>query len=189
MRRFRFVAVLLSLALLTILVLSISGAPPIEAHGDIESEFAMVDNPTFTPGDGAGAGGSGSGEFELDGEDLNDLEFELEVEADGLMPNTLYEIRVTVRLGFTAGKALPIASVVAGSAMTNDEGEFEAEGEGVIPNVFTAPGEWRIDQQVVLPGSGTENNCVECALVCAPTTKVVLNDDGDGLVLFGADDD
>ena len=77
------------------------------------------------------------------------------------MPNTLYEIRVTVRAGFDAGKALAIASVFAGSAMTNDQGEFEAEGEGVIPNVFTTPAEWRIDQQVVLPGSGTENNCLD----------------------------
>ena len=190
MRRFRLIAVLLSLALATTLALSVSGAPPVEAGGDIESEFAMVDNPDFTPGDGFGAAGSGSGEFELDGDDLDDLEFELEVEAHGLMPNTWYDIRVTVRVGFTAGKAFPIASVVAGGAMTNDEGEFEAEGEGVIPNVFTAPGgEWRIDQQVVLPGSGTEENCVDCILVCAPTTKVVLNDDADGLVLFGVDDD
>ena len=189
---FKRIAVLLSIVVLAGVVLNSAGVPSAEAGGKgnhIETKFAMIDNPDFTPGDGFGAAGSGSGEFELDGDDLDDLEFELEVEAHGLMPNTWYDIRVTVRVGFKAGKDPTIASVVAGGAMTNDEGEFEAEGEGVIPNVFTAPGEWRIDQQVVLPGSGTENNCVECALVCAPTTKVVLNDDGDGLVLFGADDD
>ena len=89
MRRFRFVPALLSLALLTLLVFSMSGAPPVEAGGDIESEFKMHQNTSFVNVEPGTLGASGTGEFELDGDDLDDLEFELEVEANGLLPNTL----------------------------------------------------------------------------------------------------
>ena len=35
---------------------------------------------------------------------------------------------------------------------------------------------WRIDQQIRQLGSGELGNCVECILVCSPTTKVELVD-------------
>ncbi len=188
MHRFRFIPVLLSLALLTSLVLSISGAPPVEAHGDIESEFAMAQNTSFVTVEPNTLGAGGSGEFELDGDDLDDLEFELEVEAHGLLANTLYQIAVSVRKGNASAFDFPVEVVVVGSAMTNDQGELEAEGEGVIPNVFgeASPGdEWRFDQQVLRLGIGPgPAACVDCVLVCRPTTLVVINDDGDGLVPF-----
>ncbi len=181
MRRFRFVALLLSLALLTGLVLSVSGGPPVEAHDEeaddeIESRFDLVDNPLFTPG-----GGAGEGKFELDGEDLDKLKFKLKMEAHGLTPNTWYYLAVTVREGF-GGVQTPVAIAVAGMARTDSDGKLEFKGKGVLPNVFDGPGPWRIDQQIRKLGSGTRNFCVECILVCSPTTKVELNDDGDGLV-------
>lgn len=169
---------LLSLALLAGLLLSMGASPVVEAHGDIVSEFSLVDNPLFTPGDGLGAGGSGTGVFNLDGRDLDDLKYDLEMEAEGLMPNTWYYLSVTVREGF-GGVAVPVAIAVAGMARTDGRGNLEFVGHGVLPNVF-APNvnngvkTWRIDQQVRLLGSPTENFCVECILVCAPTTKVEL---------------
>ena len=188
---FRRVAAPLSLALLTGLLLS-AAAAPVEADGDIESEFDMVQNTAFVNVDPGTVGAGGSGEFELDGEDLDDLEFELEVEADGLLANTLYQISISVRAGHGAPFAVPLVTVIAGSAWTNGQGELEAEGEAVIPNIFggaSAGDKWRIDQQVLRPGAGPgPAACVDCVLVCAPTTPIVLNDDGE-LVLFGADGD
>lgn len=182
--------ILLSLALLAGLMLSIGASPVVEAHGDIVSEFALVDNPLFTPGDGFGAGGSGNGVFKLDGRHLDDLEFDLNMDAEDLMPDTWYYLAVTVREGF-GGVAVPVAFAVAGMARTDGAGRLEFEGEGVLPNVFDDPSPgittWRIDQQVRLLGSPTENFCVECTLVCSPTTKVELNGDGQ-LVLFDTED-
>ncbi len=188
MHRLKTLAVFLSIALLWGVMFS--AERPVEADGDIETEFAMVDNSLFTPGDGFGAGGSGTGKFELEGDDLDDLEFELQIEAEDLMPNTWYYLSVTVREGF-GGVAVPVAIAVVGMARTDNTGRLEFEGESVLPNVFDDPTPgvttWRIDQQVRLLGSATENFCVECILVCAPTTKVELVD-GE-LVLFGTDDD
>ena len=162
---------------------------PVAAGGDeIETEFAMVENSTFVD---PITGAIGSGEIEIDGEDLDDLEFELEIEAEGLTPNTWYGLGVTVREGFD-GTAVPVATVVVGMARTDDEGELEFEGESVLPDVFSGSAQgatWRIDQQVILANSGTKNNCVDCILVCAPTTKVEVVDSE--LVPFGtvAEDD
>lgn len=177
MRRFRFVPVLLSLALLTSLVLSLSGAPPAEAGGKkINSEFNLVENPSFVD---PITGASGEGEFELNGKNLDKLKFELEIDAEDLTPNAWYYLSVTVRETFDGG-IVPVAIVVVGMARADDEGRLEFEGRGVLPNVFEDPtpgvSTWRIDQQVRQLGSGEKGNCVECILVCSPTTKVELVD-------------
>ena len=82
---------------------------------------------------------------------------------------------------------MPVALFVVGMARTNAGGELEFEGEGAFaPGTFDTGTQWRIDQQVRKLGKLPTNqgNCVECILVCAPTTRVVLNDDGDGLFPF-----
>ncbi len=209
MRRFRFVAVLLSLALLTSLVLTISGAPPVEADGDIESEFdlgqgprvpatgipgfpeLMPGDPVITPNIPAIEAPSGSGEFELDG-DLDDLGFELEIEAEGLVPGAWYFLGVTLRKGHGGLQPFVENGVVdAGMARADAEGRLEFEGEGAFEaDLFTGSTLWRFDQQIRRadgPGGGAEPTwCVNCILVCFPTTLVELVD-GE-LVPFGDDD-
>ena len=190
MRRFRFVAVLLSLALLTLLVFSIFGGESAEAGGkDIKTKFNFVQNPALV--DPVVPGRSGKGEFKLDGRDLDKLKFELnKVKASGLEPNAWYYLAVTTRevVGGDFGGAggdVPVGFAVAGMARADDEGRLKFKGKGVLPNVFDDPvisgvTEWRIDQQIRQLGSGEFGNCNECILVCAPTTKVRL--DGDKLV-------
>ena len=201
MFRFKLIAGLVSLVVLAGLVLSVVASAPVVADDEIVTEFDLVDNADFTadiaPG---GVQEHGSGTIELDGGDLDDLEFEVTYEARDLEANTWYYLSVTVRETFV-GISVPVAVVVVGMARTDGSGELEFEGEGVLPNVFddfpitpglVADAEWRIDQQVRKLGKTptNQNECVECILVCAPTTKVVLNEDGDGLVPFGdADDD
>ena len=161
----------------------IVGPPgPAGARGaEIEKAFNMVENPTFvSPITGA----SGTGTIVLDGRDLDDLTFEMAIEAEGLMPNTSYYLSATVRevvggdFGMAGGN-VPDAIAVVGTARTDGTGRLEFEGKGVLPNVFDSPAtpgvtEWRIDQQIRQLGSGETGNCVECILVCSPTTKVKL---------------
>ena len=183
MFRFKLIAGLVSLVLLAGLVLTVvaSAPAPVEAGGDIETEFNLVDNPKFTPNIGpVGAEPHGSGEFELDGDTL---EFELDIDAEDLVAGELYRLTVTVRnvtggdFG-AAGDLPPSLIVTVGTATADDEGRLEFEGEGVFPaDAFDTGTEWRIDQQVRLdgsPGGTLPGSCVECILVCAPTTKVRL---------------
>lgn len=169
------VAGLLSLALLAGLLLSIGTEQPVEAHGDIESRFRLVENPAFIE---PITGAVGHGVFNLDGSDLDNLKYDLEIGAEGLESNAWYYLSVTVRENFDGG-AVPVAMAVAGMARTDNKGRLEFVGKGVLPNVF-APNvnkgvkTWRIDQQIRKLGSGEKGNCVECILVCAPTTKVEL---------------
>ncbi|MCH8186419.1 MAG: hypothetical protein IH862_10005 [Chloroflexi bacterium] len=205
MRKFRFVAVLLSLALVVLLVFSISGGPSAEAHDEedddeIKTKFDLVENTALvhpiTGASGLLADGLG-GKIEIDGEDLDKLKFKVKYKAQGLEPNTWYYLAVTVRESHTDGTPdetfpggiKPVAIAVAGMARTDGAGRLEFEGKGVLPNVFDDPvtsgvSKWRIDQQVRQIGSGELRNCVECILVCRPTTKVELNEDGDGLIKF-----
>lgn len=189
---FKRVVGLLSFAVLAVLLLSIGAAATVQAHNDkIKSTFAM--NPLGPDDTVPSPGAIGSGEFELDGEKLNNLEFKLEVDATGLVPNTEYQISIQVRsdTGPPAGPADAI--IVVGKAWTDAQGEFKAEGEGVIPNLKKlTPGatKWRIDQQVLQIGSGAgtpTDACVDCILVCRPTTRVMLNPTGHGVVLLGDD--
>ena len=191
MRRFKFVPVLLSLALMTLLVLSISGGPPAEAGGkQIKSDFDLVENPGLvSPLNGASglrADGLG-GEIRFNGQNPDQLGFELKMAAKDLEPLTWYYLAVTVREapdgenGNFPGGVKPVAFAVAGMTRTDDVGRLEFKGRGLLPNVFDFPetsgvDHWRIDQQVRRIGDGELNNCVECILVCAPTTKVKLVD-------------
>ena len=175
MRRSRLVAVMLSLIVLTGTTLIMSGAP-VQAGGQpshIESDFRMVENEPFTPIPGTGAG---SGSFTLNGKHLQNVN--LEIEANGLAPNTEYYLAVTVRNGFD-GTIAPIEEVFVGTATTNGVGRLEFKGKGVIPaEAFDVGTIWRIDQQVRIVGGlgGTLDVCFECVLVCRPTTKVKLVD-------------
>lgn len=193
MYRFKTVAVLLSLAVFAVFLLSIAAAPAVEAGGGkIKTEFEMKDNTAFTP-DIAPLGtveGHGSGKFELASEDLDNLEFKLKFKADDLLPHTWYRASITIRDTYAAPSATNTADhmVVVGWTKTNGEGKLNFKGKAIMPDpTLVTPGatEWRIDQQITLPSLTPVviGGCVDCILVCAPTTKVKLNADGDGLVL------
>ena len=182
---------LLSLTLIAILLLRIATAATVLAFGgNVKSTFAMKDNPTFTP-DIAPIGteeAHGSGKFRLDGEDLNNLKFRYQVKAFDLMPDTWYQASITVRDLTDPNTDGPDDTVVVGWAQTNAIGRLNFAGTAVLPDpTGTSPqgivSGWRIDQQIRLPGAGTLlNGCVDCVLVCSPTTKVQLNPSGDGLI-------
>ena len=184
------IAVVFSIAVLAGVLYGVVTSEALEADGDITSEFALVENTLFVE---PITGAVGSGKFKLDGEDLDDLEFWLEIEAEGLMAGKWYYLAATVRENFD-GEAVPIAWAVVGMAQADADGKLKSSGTAVLPNVFDPPTsvgvtKWRIDQQLRQLGSGEKGNCVECILVCAPTTKVELHD-GE-LVPFGdgGDDD
>ena len=174
MRRFRFVAVLLSLALLSSLVLSISGAPPAEAGGNnIKNKFDLVENPDLVqPPPALGASGEGKIDF-----NTKKGEFNLTVTARGLVPGTIYRVRQTVRNG-TAGDTPADADVLDEAVVADSNGEIKFTKKHVELNLLNiGPGpNWRIDQQIVLAGTGHTPNCIDCILVCSPTTKVSLVD-------------
>ncbi len=175
------------------LVLIVVASAPAEAGGkQIKNSFNLVENPTFvSPINGASgmlADGLG-GEIRFNGQNPDQLGFELKMAAKDLEPLTWYYLAVTVRESHTDGTPdetfpggiKPVAIAVAGMARTDGAGRLEFEGKGVLPNVFDDPvtsgvTKWRIDQQVRQIGSGELGNCVECILVCAPTTKVELVD-------------
>lgn len=193
MQRLKTLAIIISIAILSGVIFTgvmLSTEQPVEAHGDIESRFRLVENPAFIE---PITGAVGHGVFNLDGSDLDNLKYDLEIGAQGLESNSWYYLSVTVRevtgedFG-GAGGMVPVAMAVTGMARTNNKGHLEFIGKGVLPNVF-APNvnrgvkTWRIDQQIRQLGSGEKGNCVECILVCAPTTKVELVQ-GSELVLF-----
>ena len=105
---FKRIATLMSFVLLVGVLLSTGAAAVVEADGDIEAEFGLgqgprvpVDHPSLPPGvpfltPNIAEAGSGTGKFEIDGESL---EFELEIEAEGLLPNTEYILSVSLREG------------------------------------------------------------------------------------------
>ena len=71
-------------------------------------------------------------------------------------------------------------TVVVGWTKTNGEGVLSFEGNAVTPNpALATPGatHWRIDQQITLLTltNTTTGGCVDCILVCTPTTKVKLS--------------
>ena len=176
---------LIGLAIITGLLFTIVMVPSVIAEGGkITMSFDLVDNTTFTP-DIPPLGTTeahGSGKIEINGHNLDNLKFKLKMAGEDLTPNTWYYLSVTVREG-DAGGAVPVALAVAGMAKTDGAGDLEFTGDGVLPNVFESGAtEWRIDQQIRLLGNGIKANCVECILVCAPTTLVKLNAAGDGLV-------
>ena len=176
---------------MTGLLFSILMAPSVLAgSGKIKTEFAMKDNSAFTPAIGDPNTVHGSGTFKLDGKGLDDLAFELKFKAEDLLPNTWYRASITIRDTYNAPSELNTADamVVVGWTKTNKNGKLSFKGRAPMPNpVSVTPAgsvRWRIDQQITRPGFGeTNGGCVDCVLVCAPTTKVKLNATGDGLIL------
>ena len=191
MGRFKLIAGLVSLVVLAGLVLIVVASAPAEAGGkQIKSSFDLVENTglvsPITGASGLRADGLG-GEIRFNGRNPDQLGFELKMAAKDLVPHTWYYLAVTVREapdgenGNFPGGVKPVAFAVAGMTRTDDVGRLEFKGKGLLPNVFDFPetsgvDHWRIDQQVRRIGDGELNNCVECILVCAPTTKVKLVD-------------
>ena len=181
MRRFRFVPVLLSLALLISLVFSISGAPA-EAGGkgnQIETNFGLGELAAFTPITGIP---SGSGKLAFN---TKKGEFNLTVKAEGLLPLTQYRVTQTLRKG-TSGGTIPDAFLLDVAVFSDANGEIKVTRKHVPLELLSlAPGNvgdnWRIDQQIRGPGGGGESGTVcvgECILVCGPTTRVHMDADG-----------
>ena len=194
---FKRIATLLSFVLLAGVLLSIGAAAVVEAHGDIEAEFGLGQGPRdaagipfLTPNIDPAVAPSGTGKFEIDGESL---EFELAIEAEGLAPYTEYTLSVSLREGH-GGLQPAVTFVSAGTATTDGDGRLEFEGEAEFDEALfagAAPGsKWRFDQQIRGEGGGGAQPtwCVDCIIVCFPTTLVELNDDGE-LVPFGDDGD
>ena len=177
---------LLSVAVLAGFLLSMAAAP-VQAHdGEIETEFAMVENPAFVA---PITGAIGTAEFELE-----DGKFDLEMEAEGLLPNKVYTIQVAITIG-SAGAPNPAGPGggfrLPGTATTDDEGKLEFEIEdspldlaAEFPAGALGPG-WRVDFGIVDLDVWSEGNCDPltnpCRLVCAPTTRItpadLLDDD------------
>ena len=157
----------LGLAVVVSLLLSVMLAPNVLAD-DQEEEFDMNDR--FATENGA----SGSGETEVD-----DGSVELEVEAEGLLPNHPYELRVTV--GPQGAPFQPgFFVVVFGPVTSDDDGEIEFDED-----LDLDPGSYRVDLFVThdhptvapaLPDIGNRDPL----LACAPAPMVTIGgDDGD----------
>ena len=199
---------LIGLVIITGLLFSIIMVPSVLAgnsNNKINSTFAMHDNTNtpFTPELGgflshhsdpdatADEETHGSGTFSLNPHALKNLKFSVTIEAHGLAANTEYGISVSVRdiPGVLDG---PDGDVEVGKATTDGDGNLTFEGSAVLPNPVEVSPEgkttgWRIDQRITLDGQDTNlNNCIDCTLVCSPTTKVMLNKNGNQLVPFVA---
>ena len=158
---FKRIAILLSFVLLVGVLLSIGASRVVEAGGDITSEFGLGQGPRdaagipfLTPNIDPAVAGSGTGKFEIDGESL---EFELEIEAEGLAPYTEYTLSVSLREGH-GGLQPAVTFVSAGTATTDGDGRLEFEGEAEFDEALFAgadPGsKWRFDQQIRGEGGG-----------------------------------
>ena len=173
------IAFLLGLSILTSLILANPGAP-VEADSEsnlIESKFEMVENKAFTPGDGDL---SGRGEFTYD---PKKGEFDITVKAEGLEPGILYNVTATIREGKSGGVPA-VATFFNVAVAADDNGKIKVTRKHRLLELLNlAPGDgsnnWRIDQQVRLAGvgdAGTIGGCVDCILVCRPTTPISLVD-------------
>ena len=178
MRRFRLVAMLLGVIFLASTTLIMSSAS-VEARGQnhVKNKFIMVENPTFTPATG---GLSGSGKLDLN---TKKDEYKLKIRAEGLEPGTVYRVTQTVRHS-TSG--LASAVIILDVEVTADKKgriKFKTNHVALDADLLEATGapgvgpNWRIDQQVRLAGSGDPSGvCMDCILVCAPTTKIHIED-------------
>ena len=173
------IALFLGLSILTSLIL-INPGTPVEAGArgnHIDSKFELVANPMFTPGDDDL---SGSGKFAYD---PKKGEFDITVEAEGLEPGELYNVTATIREG-KAGGVPAVAKFFNVAVVADDNGKIKVTRKHRFLELLNeAPGDgsnnWRIDQQIRLAGVGdvgTVGGCVDCILVCSPTTKISLVD-------------
>lgn len=199
---------LIGLTIMTGLLLSLIMVPSVLAgktNNKINSTYDMHDNTNtpFTPELGGFLSHHddptatteqethGSGTFSLNPHALKNLKFSITIEASDLAINTEYGISVSIRdiPGLLDG---PDGDVEVGMATTDGAGNLTFEGSAVLPNPVEVSPEgiatgWRIDQRITLFGQGTNlNNCINCTLVCSPTTKVMLNKNGNQLIPFVA---
>ncbi len=192
MHRLRRLAVLVAIAVLAGVMLGVAAAPAVEADRDIETQFAMDENPPFVA---PITGAIGTGVFDCD---VEEKEFDLEDEAEGLLPNHRYQVFVTLTVG-SAGPPAGVVFLNQGDVMTDDEGNLEFEIEdspldlvALLPEGADGVGleGWRVDFEIIDPLVYDDTKPCHaggnpCRLVCAPTTRITPAD----LVLDGDDDD
>ena len=168
------IAVLLSIVVLAGGLLSVARAPSVEAGGNgnhIETKFSLVENPLFVA-DPPSLGASGKGKFDFN---TKKGEFNLNVDAGGLVPGEVYRVTQTVRHGKSGFD--PAVIILDEEVTADSKGRISFMTKHVALDIFAvgAVGDgpnWRIDQQIRLTGSGTTGGCVDCILVCSPTTKI-----------------
>ena len=122
--------IVIGLVAVIALLLSVT-VPTALADDDQEQEFDMNDR--FATEDGA----SGSGEIEVDGDIV-----EIEVEAEGLLPNHQYEMKVTIGPAFEP--FAPTNVVTCGPVTSEDDGEVEIECDLDLVQLLE-PGAYRVD--------------------------------------------
>ena len=168
---FKHRARVVGLAVVLGLLLSVMVAPT--ALASDEEEFDMNDR--FAAGTPTGA--SGSGEVEVD-----DGSVEIEVGAEGLLPNHAYELKVTIG---PAGGFAPTSVVTFGPVTSDDDGEIEFEED-----LGLAPGTYRVDLFVThihptVAGSGPTGAALTALfnrdplLSCQPAPTVTVAGDDD----------
>ena len=189
---------LIGLAVMTGLLFSIilaSGVLAGPKNNEFTTVYDMRDNGTFVPGGSNDDFGNGAFRF-ISPNALNNLKFSVTVDVSGLDPGEQYGISVSVRDLGTPATAGPDGDVEVGKAIADDLGNLKFTGTAILPNPMEVSADgatnadplkvgWRIDQRITLVDSNPSpglNKCVDCVLVCAPTTKVILNEQGTGLV-------
>ncbi len=171
---FKRIAVLLSIAVLVGVSLNLARAPSAEAGDNVfTNPFVLGENLTFVDPQGT----TGGGEIRFN---TKNGTFLLKIHAENLVPGTVYRVTQTVRHS-TSGLA-PAVIILDVEVTADREGRIKyVTTKPIFLNIFTvgAVGDgpnWRIDQQLRLTGSGTKGGCVDCLLVCSPTTKINVVD-------------
>ena len=171
------ILILMGSLLLLAFALNVGMAPTALASDDVEFDM----NDRFTFGGLGSTGASGDGEVEAD-----DGSVEIEVEAEGLLPNHAYELKVTIGL---PGGFADFGFVTFGPVMSDDDGEIEFE-EDLDLLGLQGPGTYRLDLFVThphaagpgAPGLGEDLVVLlgsEALLACQPAPMVTVGDDDD----------
>ena len=157
-------------------------------HDDDEGEEEFDMNARFAT-EMTGASGSGDVEWE-------DGSVEIEVEVEGLLPNTPYELKVTIGTGgdaTLAGFNTDFGFVTFGPVTSDDDGEVEFEEDLDLLGLF-GPGLYRLDLFVThigptvdgAPGVGAFLTTIfnrDPLLACQPAPSFIViaaDDDDDG---------
>ena len=149
MPKFNHRAFVIGFATVIALLLSIT-VPTALADDDQEQEFGMFTNFATEQ-----TGASGSGESEVDGDFV-----EIEVDAEGLLPDHQYEMIVIINDELVAPvfADFPIF-VTCGPESSDDDGEVEFECDLDLVDITGAPGTYRLDffvthNHATVPGDG-----------------------------------
>ena len=165
----------MGLAAVIALLLSITVAPTALADDDQEQEFAMLDNFATEQ-----TGASGSGESEVDGDFV-----EIEVEAEGLLPDHQYELIVIIGACSVDPVVCPLPIegmpifVTCGPESSDDDGEVEFDCDLDLVDIAGAPGTYRLDFFV------THNHATVLGAVDTPGLPLSLLFDRDPLLRCG----